>query len=167
MSSARRYAAVRASFRRRRLGSRGTAALEFAMVMPVFLAVIGICLVVGLGSMARMQMMSLAHQASRLCAIDPAFNSHNVASCIGPKVNQLASQPYAFIKVCQLAPAVVSGPDVISAANAPAPVFWLRTTLQCSYSLGTTFVRLVPNAGPSVITLAATASTPYLPRLVP
>ncbi len=136
------------------------------MVLPIFLGVVGLCLVMALGAMARMQMLDLVHQASRTCIIDNNYDKGSLSGCIAAQVSQLASQPYAFVKICDLSAPLVQGPDQVNALDAAAPIYGVRTSLKCSFSLGLPLIRSLPGMdGTPAFALGVTSTTPYLPRL--
>lgn len=77
-----------------RKGQRGAVAVEFALVMPVLLTLLGMMTAIGLGLKARHQMLTYASSAARYCAFQkPTANvKSSAAACVNSYVNYLVTQ---------------------------------------------------------------------------
>lgn len=65
----------------RRPGSRGPVALEFALVMPIFLLLISMMIVFGEAMWARMEMLNFATSTARLCTMTLPVNQASIGAC--------------------------------------------------------------------------------------
>ena len=68
------------SSRRRR--ERGAAAVEFALVLPMFLCALGLVMNVGIGFFARFQLTNYASAAARSCVSQVNVNSAALGGCV-------------------------------------------------------------------------------------
>ena len=77
-----------------RKGQRGSVAVEFALVFPVLLTLLGMMTAVGLGLKARHQMLNYASAAARYCAFQqPSANiAGGMSNCVNAYVTYLTQQ---------------------------------------------------------------------------
>ncbi len=85
---------------------RGTAALEFALVFPIFLAMLGFIVSVGSGLWVRYQLVDHATAAARACAMSVPTTDVSVQNCVPTVVaKDLSNAPISWCPQ-------ISAPDV-------------------------------------------------------
>lgn len=138
---------------------RGAAAVEFAMVVPIFIALLGFIISVGAGLWARYQMVGYATAAARACAFSVPTTDQSVLPCAQRVVNQeLAAQPITW---CNGTPSAAIWYTTNLTANTGLHFLNIRLTCQMRWN---PMVNAIQGStlGGSAYQVVANASMPYL-----
>ena len=144
--------------------SRGPVALEFALVLPVFLLLVSMVLTFGNAMWARLQMTNFAVSAVRLCTLSLPVSQAVVETCISRQFNDWQSrQP---IRVCKLAPPQLQAfPYTLERPSDPARpnLFLEQVTLRCRYENIPFGGAIAWAASVPAFELTTRAAMPYMP----
>lgn len=118
--------------RNRRANQRGAAALEFALVLPVLITLLGMMVAIGQGLKARHQMLNYATAAARYCAFQKPSPSMrgSLTGCVNSYVSYITSQDDTSLPPCtniQVTSSTVP-------SNANPDMYYLAVQMSCDAS---------------------------------
>ena len=137
---------------------RGMAAVEFALVLPIFVAMLGFIVSVGYGLWVRYQLVNYATAAARACAMSVPTTDASVTSCVPVVVKEdLVRAPLS--KWCpQLGPTVAS---VSTQVSSNPNLHMLNVQLSCNMTWNV-IDAVTGQANTNIYTVTGVSRMPFL-----
>ncbi|HEV2891671.1 MAG TPA: TadE/TadG family type IV pilus assembly protein [Frankiaceae bacterium] len=128
-----------------RRDERGTATVEFALVVPIFLVLVGICAYFAWQAFVEAQLERAAQRAARYAAVPTTDGGYAFRQCdVVDEVNRRLSAnavDSAHVEVRDANGALVQGPCPDGAAVAGTPTGWVR--VRVTHTLDNPFADLL------------------------
>jgi Flp pilus assembly protein TadG len=136
---------------------RGVAAVEFALIVPIFVATFGFIVSVGSGLWVRYQLVNHANAAARACAMSVPTTDASVVNCVpGVVQRDLAVAPVRWCAHVG-APVVSVGTQLSTNPN----LHMLSVQLSCNMTWNVMNTQ-TDTSNPSIYTVTGVSQMPFL-----